>query len=183
MDTKSIFDDVRSIAASLSAVRPRDRTKLTGALAIEVIRNRLLQSRLPVSPRDVFINGDPTEFDTLVVRPTAKPISGIVYDPIDVAAVLEIKFSGVYSQNVLKDLRQVFDRVKATHRHIHCIYLTVCEDEKFRYRLTSENLGSPAFTLNWWTDYKKTDVKPGNAWPEVVTCLQSALSSLPQPSQ
>src|SRR6266481_3784905 len=106
MDTKSIFDEVRSIAASLSSVRPRDRTKLTGALAIEVIRSRLLQLGLPVSPRDVFINGDPTEFDTLVVRPTAKPLYGIVYDPHDVAAVLEIKFSGVYSQKVPKDLRK-----------------------------------------------------------------------------
>jgi hypothetical protein len=44
--------------------------------------------------------GSPTEFDTLAVRSSAKPVCGIVYDPLDVAAVLEIKFSGDYSQNI-----------------------------------------------------------------------------------
>jgi hypothetical protein len=161
LETQSIFDEILAITANLSSVRPRDRTKLTGALAIEVIRNRLLQSGLPVSPRDVFIKGDPTEFDLLIVRRTAKPVCGIIFDPHDVAAALEIKFSGVYSQSVPTDLKELFDRIKSTYSHIHCMYLTVCENPKFKYRMTSEALGSRAFTLNWWVDYRKTGVKPG----------------------
>jgi hypothetical protein len=131
VDTNSIFDEVKQITDRFSFVRKRERTKLTGALTIEVVRNRLLKSGFTVSPRDVFINGNPTEFDTLVVRPTAKPEFGIVYEPLDVAAVVEIKFSGVYSQNVLPHLRQLFGRVKEAHPHIQCIYLTVCENRKY----------------------------------------------------
>ena len=56
---------------------------------IEVVRDRLLRSSVTVSPRDVFIRYDSTEFDLLVVRPTANPVCGIVYNPHDVAAVLE----------------------------------------------------------------------------------------------
>jgi hypothetical protein len=181
MDAQSIFDEIRDATACLDSVRPRDRTKLTGALTVEIIRNRLLRSEFPVSPRDVFIKGDPTEFDVLVIRPTAKPTCGIIFDPHDVAAVLEIKFSGVYSQSVPIDLRQLFERLRSKHPHIQCMYITVCEDPKFKYRMTSEVLGFPAFTLNWWVDYKRTSVKSGNGWHEVVACLQTALSCLPPP--
>jgi hypothetical protein len=175
-ETKSIFEEVNRITKPFSSVPKRERTKLTGALAIEAVRNHLLKSGFTVSARDVFINGIPTEFDMLVVRPTAKPAFGIVYKPADVTAVLEIKFSGAYSQQVLPHLRQLFDRVKAAHRHIQCIYLTVCERRTYKYRITSKALGWPAFTLNWWTDYKNSDVCPGDAFEEVVTCIQSALS-------
>jgi hypothetical protein len=182
MDGHSILTEIREIVKSLPLVRARDRTKLTGALAIEVIRNRLLQSGLSVSQRDVFINGDPTEFDTLVVRPACRAVCGIVYDPIDVAAVLEIKFSGVYSRRVPTDLRELFGRLKSKHPHIQCIYLTVCENPKFAYRIKGEDLGFPAFTLNWWKNYRKIDVEPGDTLQSAIECLRKAVQGLPHPS-
>ena len=60
------------------------------------------------------------------------------------------------------------------------MYITVCESPNYKYRMTSEALGFPVFTLNWWVDYKRTSVKPGDAWDEVVACLQKALACLPQ---
>ncbi|MGA2543097.1 MAG: hypothetical protein ABSG78_16225 [Verrucomicrobiota bacterium] len=176
METRSIFQGINRITKPLSSVPKRERTKLTGALAIEAVRHQLLKSGFTVSGRDVFIGGIPTEFDTLVVRPTAKPAFGIVYNPSDVAALLEIKFSGAYSQQVLPHLRQLFDRVNRAHPHIQCIYVTVCERRTYKYRITSKALGWPSFTLNWWTDYKNSDVCPGDAFEEVVTCIHSALS-------
>jgi hypothetical protein len=182
MEAQSILDEIRRISSSLCSVSPRYRTKLTGALAIEIIRDRLIRSDIPVSYRDVFLKGDPIEFDVLVVRPTARPLYGIVYDPRDVAAVLEIKFSGVYSQNVSSQLRRIFEHIKLAHSHIQCVYITVCESPKYKYRMTTEVLGFPAFTLNWWKDGKRTYVNPGNEWHEVVSCLRNALTCLPVPT-
>jgi hypothetical protein len=182
MQTSSIFEEVTQITNCFSSIPKRERTKLTGALAIEAVRHHLLKSGLTVSARDVFIRGIPTEFDTLVVRPKARPAFGIVYNPCDVAALLEIKFSGAYSQQVLPKLRQLFDRVKRAHQHIQCIYLTVCERRTYKYRIESNALGWPAFTLNWWTDYKNTAVNPGDPFEKIVTCLERSLSCLPPTS-
>jgi len=174
-----IWNEIRAAAESCSSVRPRERTKLTGALAIEVIRRRLHETGIPVSGRDVFIKGNPTEFDTLVVRPSANPLCGIVYDPIDVAAVLEIKYSGVYSADVPTALQECFQSVKATHPHIECIYLTVCENPNFKFRIITATLGFPAFTLYWWGNTKRTIVEPGDAFTSFVACLENALERLP----
>ena len=178
-ESKPILDEIRDIVAGVSSGPAIGHTKLTGALAIEVIRDRLLRSGVSVSARDVFIKGCSTEFDLLVVRPDATPIYGIVYDPRDVAAALEIKFSGVYSQAVPTALRQLFEGLTSLHPHVHCIYVTVCEEPKFKYRMTSDLLGFPAFTLNWWTDPKKTAANPGDQFHAIVDHLQTALSRLP----
>lgn len=128
MTTVPILDEIKAIAESFSSVPPRQRTKVTGALAIEVIRRHLREAGIPVSARDVFVQGNPTEFDTLVVRASAGPVWGIVYEPRDVAAILEIKYSGVYSQDVPTALQRSFHRIKEKHPHIECVYLTVCEN-------------------------------------------------------
>jgi hypothetical protein len=173
-----ILDEVRVLAESCSSVRPRGRTKLTGALAIEVMRRHLHEAGIPVSARDVFLRGNPTEFDTLVVRASARPLCGIIYDPGDVAAILEIKYSGIYSQDVPTALRKSFQTVKAQHPHIQCVYLTVCENPRFRFRITTATLGFPAFTL-YWVNPQRTIDEPGDALQSVVACLQNALRELP----
>jgi hypothetical protein len=182
MTTVPILDEIRTIAESFSSVRPRERTKVTGALAIEVIRRHLREAGIPVSARDVFVQGNPTEFDTLVVRASANPVCGIVYEPRDVAAILEIKYSGVYSQDVPTALQRSFQRIKEEHPHIECVYLTVCENPKFRFRITTPIFGFPAFTLYWWGNSKRTIANPGDAIQSVVVCLQNALRALPGPA-
>lgn len=174
MSLVSILDEVRNVTKALSSIPARGRTKLTGAIAIEVIRSRLLEVGVPVSSRDVFIAGDATEFDLLVVRKEANPIYGIVYDPADVAAIVEIKFSGIYSQEGATNLRELFDRIRAKHPHIACVYLTICERRNYQHRISSESLGSQAFTLNWWRNYKREEVDEEDSWVSVVSCLRTA---------
>src|SRR5882724_769605 len=175
MTTIPILDEVRDIINGCSSVRPRERTKLTGALAIEVIRGRLLQAEIPISTRDAFVRGNATEFDILVVRPSARPLCGIVYDPLDVAAVLEIKYSGIYSQEVPRSLQRSFSKIKAAHPHIECVYLTICENPTFKARIITATFGFPAFTLYWWKNRARTIVEPGDSFHSVVACLQNAL--------
>jgi hypothetical protein len=174
-----ILEEVRAITESFPSVRPRERTKLTGALTVEILRERLREGRIPISVRDVFVRGNPTEFDLLIVRPSASPLYSIVYDPVDVAAVLEIKFSGVYSPNAVVDLKRCFQRIKKTHPHIECIYLTVCEAPNFKNRITADRLGFPVFTLYWWKDYKRMEVKQGDSLQSIIDFLRNALRQLP----
>lgn len=179
MSKRPILDEVHEVTRDFAAVRPRERTKLTGALATEVIRRHLLDAGVPVSPRDVYMRGNPTEFDTLIVRPSARPECGIVYDPLDVAAALEVKFSGVYSQDVPAALKALFERIRAKHPHIQCVYVTVCENPRFKFRITTERLGFPAFTL-YWVNRKRTIADPGDSLQSVVACLKKAVQSLPK---
>lgn len=179
MSQRPILDDVRTITESFSSTRLRKRTKLTGALAIEVLRDYFHKAGVSVSTRDVFIRGNPTEFDALIVRPTASPLYGIVYEPMDVAAILEIKFSGVYSKESPMALKECFDNVRAKHPHIECVYITICENPRVRFHITTAMLGYPAFTLYWvnsdWTSAKE----PGDSMHSIIACLQNALRQLP----
>ncbi len=174
----SALDEIRASCESFSATRPRERAKLTGALAMEVIRNRLREAGIFVSARDVYILGNPTEFDLLVVRPESSPRYGIIYDATDVAVVLEIKFSGVFSKDAAQDLRKRFEKVKGEYPHILCVYLTVQENEKFKNKITEAELCFPVFTLNW-VDYRDRIVKLGDSLQSVVECLKNALQQLP----
>jgi hypothetical protein len=174
----SVLDEIRGSCESFSATRPRERAKLTGALAMEVIRRWLREGGISVSARDVYILGNPTEFDLLAVRRDSVPRHGIIYDPADVAVVLEIKFSGVFSKDAAQDLRKRFEKVKADHPHIQCVYLTVQENEKFKSKVTEAELGFPVFTLNW-VDYRDRIVKPGDSLQRVVECLKNAFLQLP----
>jgi hypothetical protein len=159
-------------------VRPLERTKLTGAITVEVLREHLRNAGVPVSSRDVFMNGNPTEFDLFVVRPNARPKWGIIYDPRDVAAVMEIKFSGAYGQGVTVKLQSLFNRIRSDHPHIQCVYLAIAENPKYKHRIIFETLGFPAFTLNWW-NHSRTEIEPGDTIEAVVSCLQQALEVLP----
>ena len=80
-----------------------------------------------MSPRDVYLSDDATEFDLFAVRPSAKTRCGVIYDPADVAAILEIKFYGVYGLAGTRELKDRFQKIKERHGHIQCIYLTVKE--------------------------------------------------------
>jgi hypothetical protein len=173
----SVLDEIRA-SCELLCYAPRERAKLTGAVAMEVIRKRLCEADIPVSARDVYILGNPTEFDLLVVRPESSPRYGMIYAPADVAVVLEIKFSGVFSKDAAQDLRKRFEKLKAEHPHILSVYLTVQENEKFKSKITEAELGFPVFTLNW-VDYRDRIVKLGDSLQSVIDCLKDALQQLP----
>jgi hypothetical protein len=83
MTNTPILDEIQDITQDFEAIPPRERTKLTGAVAIEVIRTHLVEAGIPVSPSDVYMRGIPAEFYALVVRSSAKPAAGMIYDPLD----------------------------------------------------------------------------------------------------
>lgn len=117
-------------------------TKFVGSLTTELIRKELLRQGLNVSNRDIFIEGISNEFDLLILKPDSKPKENLLYNPNDVLYCLEIKFRGSYAENGINKIKNTFDKVKNINDKIKCIYLTISESRKYRYRITKEKLGN-----------------------------------------
>lgn len=175
---ETILTEVRMISQELSNVSARQRTKFTGALTIEIIRNHLIQVGLPVSSRDIYIRGYSSEFDLAVVKDNVEPVYGILYEPEDVAAIIEIKYSGVYSKDVPETVKRLFDGVRRRNTHIVCVYLSVCENPFFKYRIMSNTLGHPAFTL-CWVNRSNEILTIGDPFDSFAETLRNALQQLP----
>jgi hypothetical protein len=175
---ETVLAEVRRISQDLSNVSARQRTKFTGALTVEIVRNRLIGIGLPVSSRDIYIRGHSSEFDLAVVRDNANPKYGILYEPADVAAIIEVKYSGVYSKEVPETIKRLFDEVHEGHPHIVCVYLSVSENPSFNYRIMSNTLGHPAFTL-YWVNRSDEILKIGDPFESFASTLRNALQQLP----
>jgi hypothetical protein len=164
-----IYEDINyGRSAFFPADIPHRRmTKLTGSLCVEVVREYLTKSGIPVSPRDVFIAGIPDEIDLIIPRRSAQPKHGVIYEPSDVAGVLEVKYSGAYSRDVVSDLCERFTRIVSICPDVSCAYLTVCENERFKERVTTERLKFQAFTL-YWVNRNSAVERIGDPWESVV---------------
>jgi hypothetical protein len=164
-----IYEDIQSVRSKFfPADIPRRRmTKLTGSLCVEMIRENLTKSDIPVSPRDVFIAGIPDEIDLIIPHRSAQPKYGVIYEPSDVAGVLEVKYSGAYSRDVVPNLCERFTRIVSTCPNVSCAYLTVCENERFKQRVTTERLKFQSFTL-YWVNRNYTVERIGDRWESVV---------------
>jgi hypothetical protein len=122
--------------------------KFAGAATIEIIKEALASEGIPTSVRDVFIKGLAIEWDLVVPRPRAAPtLNGLLYESPDIACALEIKLSGLHSQEDVPRMSQNFEHAKALG--VSCAYVTIGERKSYRYRATPENLLFPAFTLLW----------------------------------
>ncbi len=117
-------------------------TKFVGSLTTELIRKELLRQGLNVSNRDVFIEGISNEFDLLILKPDSKPKENLLYNPNDVLYCLEIKFRGTYAEKGINTIKNTFDKVKNINDKVKCIYLTISENKKYKYRITKEKLGN-----------------------------------------
>ncbi len=149
MQSLPILGTIEAELQPFGEIPRRLRTKLTGALAVEVVRELLLSHQLPVSRRDVFIQGIPTEFDLFVTRPGAEPRYGLIYQPHDVLGVIEVKYTGIFGGEAVPKLREQFNRVVSLHGHIRCYYFTLMEMKGYKHRATLENLGHPVHTAYW----------------------------------
>ena len=116
--------------------------KFIGALTIELIRTELLKCGFNVSNRDVFIRGISNELDLLILKPNVKPIENLLYLPNDILFCFEIKYRGSYGEKAVNDIKNNFDKIKNINDKIECIYLTISESRKYRYRVTPEKLGN-----------------------------------------
>lgn len=161
---------------------PRERNKLRGALTVEILKARLEELGLPVSPRDVFIRGLPIEIDLLIPKRESVTLHNCVYEPKDVLAVLEVKFSGAYNEQTCPTIKAIFERVRSVGPHIQCIYVTVCERASYKWKVTSERLGFPAFTL-YWEGPKAAQYQESGEWSRLVEMLAKPVrTSLSPPS-
>lgn len=151
--------------------------KVTGAIAVQVLRQHLDRNGVSVSDHDVFIKGIPIELDLVVPRREAELECGILYRPQDVAAVLEVKYSGIYSKESLAAIKKNFDYIREKHQHICCTCVVVLERESFPNKATEANLGHPVHTLHWWSG-RRENAKQTGEWETLLTRLQGAYQKL-----
>jgi hypothetical protein len=152
------------------------RTKLTGALAAEVVRQHLRLDGFPVSQRNVFIRGLPSELDLLVTSPGAQPEHDLIYEPTDVRAVLEIKYSGIYDRDVVPRLRECFAMVRSKCERVFCACVVIYERKGFRFAANATDLGDPVYTLHWWTGQRENAEDTGE-WSNLIHDLSSHITS------
>jgi hypothetical protein len=124
--------------------------KCSGALTVEVIKQHLEKHGFCVSSRDVFIKGVNSELDLIVVKKSAAPKHGIIYEPSDVVCALEIKNQGAFGEKTTLDIKKTFGEIKSKNPDILCCYLTVLERETYKNKVTPEKLGYPAFTMFYY---------------------------------
>ena len=150
-------------------------TKFVGALTTEQMREKLIQKGFNVSRRDVFIEGVPYEMDLLVLR-EGEPSDCLLYKPEQVNAVLEVKFRGTYGKDAIKGIKRKFDAVKKVRADIKCLYVTLSENMKYKYRVTSKKLGYPVFEL-FTRDtpleraLKKKGIKTTGDWNKLIKLI------------
>jgi len=121
--------------------------KYSGALTVELIRSELENNGIQVSRRDVFIQGVPLEIDFLIPRRNAKPLNGLVYQPTDVLAVVEVKNAGSFGNSTIQTIRQNFKLIKEAIPSIFCCYLTLSERKGFKWAITDNNSGGKTYTM------------------------------------
>ena len=150
--------------------------KFCGAFTAEEIRKRLRRYNLPVSRQDVFIRNVPIQIDLLIHRPRASvKYHGLMYEPEDVLAVLEIKYRGTFSADAVGRIRDNFRAIQRANKAIACFYLTVVETRNYKNAVTSQNLGYPAYTLYW---YGKGGYKNTNDWDKLVSQLKKRVTAV-----
>ena len=151
--------------------------KFSGSLTVELIRQRLKKSGIPVSPRDVFIKGLGIEIDLVIPRPGILPAYNVIYNPEDVTAALEVKYRGAFGSQALDNTKANFQRIQQLDKRIQCIYVTVVETIGYKWAVTRKNLGFPAYTLYWYSN-KTQEYRPSEDWEKLVNRLTQAIRNL-----
>jgi hypothetical protein len=142
---------------------------------METIRQALQENGIPVSTRDVFIRGIPIEFDLIVPRHGARdPVHGILYEPEDVVAVLEIKASGLFDYNSKSRIEACREKVLKENLNIFFGYVTLSENQKFHAKNFRED--EWAYPLFWWrgSDYGEST----GSWQKLLKDLHQCINAL-----
>jgi|SRR5271157_487256 len=149
--------------------------KFSGAMAVELLKRVLADEGILTSARDVFIRGVPFEIDLIVPHRREEPTLGLLYQPQQVAAALEIKKMGSFGEQTLQTIRKNFNQLRELK--VACAYLTLEERKSFRYKATEENLGGfPCFTLAW---HKVMDgpLEDTHDWDRLLTFIRKCISA------
>lgn len=122
--------------------------KFIGAITVELLRKELMKEGFNVSNRDVFIKGVPYELDLLILKRGERAKENLLYNPRQVVAVFEVKFSGAYPGDI-ENINKCFNSVKKINKKIRCVYLAVSENIKYKYYHKEKELGDfPCFLLD-----------------------------------
>lgn len=164
-------DQVVTRARDLKAAFGVKCSKFAGAVSVEILKAALAEEGIPTSPRDVFVRGIPVEIDLVIPREGQEPTVGLLYEPEQVAAALEVKNSGSFGESTLKKVRHNFGRFRVAG--IRCAYVTLEERRGYRWAASSDRLGFPCFTLAW---HKTTGgpIEPTEEWVELVEFLRQS---------
>jgi hypothetical protein len=169
-DCHQILKDIDNNYQRFGSNGARFQTKATGAVTNEVIRKRLQDEGVNVSLRNVFIEGYPTEWDLIIPKNGAEAELDCIWQPADVLAVLEIKYSGLYDHGAIQRLNQTFFRLTDKHPHIKPYYFTIMETQGACERITDQTIGGRALILHWWRSRNKKDeyLVMGDQWETLV---------------
>jgi hypothetical protein len=144
--------------------------KYAGAVTVEVFRCALMNNGYSVSPRDSFVRGIPIEVDMLIVRPDAAPQHNCLYQPPDVLAAVEVKNYGSFGDSTIAATKANFDRITGA-TGIRCCYVSLAERRRYKWAITSENIGYPAFTIFTHTGSKDIRYHDTGDWQRFLTWL------------
>lgn len=149
--------------------------KFTGAITVELLKKKLMQEGFNVSNRDVYIKGVPYEIDLLILKKGERDKENLFYNPKQIAAVFEVKFSGAFPGDPEK-INKFFDSVKKVNKSIRCIYLAVSENTKYKYYPEEKKLRDfPCFLLDRDTGLEraknKNKLKITGDWDKLIKFL------------
>jgi hypothetical protein len=170
---------LQAIQAAKGSFGPKCPRKYIGALTIECIRRSLAEHGIRTSPRDVFITGVRMEIDMIVPRSRTIPENGVLYKGDDALAAIEVKNHGVFGKgsSSCERLRQSFQEIQSKYPKIWCAYVTLSERESYKNKITTENLGFPAYTLFWDPTGKRHHYESTGHWMLFVNELKKSTGS------
>lgn len=172
MKEKEIYDKITKLRQNLKS------NKFLGAMTTEVIKDYLNREGFNVSERDSFVKGVPNEIDLLVLKKNAKPIFNSYYDAFDVLAAFEIKFRGGYGKSNIRTIKKLFKNIRMVNSKIRCIYLTISENQKYKYKITTKNVNCEVFKLfKRFTSsieraIEKGEFNPSGDWERLISYLK-----------
>ena len=144
MNEKAIFDLVEESRINFGVTC---RT-FSGAVTVEVLKSAFKTHKIRTSNRDVFIRGIPIEIDLVVPTIGAIAENGVLFQPEDALFALEVKKHGVCNgSKTIETVKKNFDKITHVYQGIKCCYVTLVEREGYKWRITAENIGYPAYTL------------------------------------
>lgn len=121
-----ILNILKSLKSSEKALGFPSR-QFSGAVCVSLLKELLSEKGIATSEKDVFIKDVPIEFDLLIVKPNSKPLHGLLWNPEDVIAALEVKKSGTISEEGTAKTNSDFGRLRTYHPHIKLFFVTFSE--------------------------------------------------------
>lgn len=149
-------------------------SKYLGTLFVELVREALVEEGIEVSRRDCFIKGIPVEIDLLIPRQGTSPQHGVLYKPQDVLIALEVKAHGAYGEPAVSGIKKNFLAIQENHDKLRCFYITLMDRKGYKWSITDESLGFPAYTLFFYSGNQE-DCESTGDWKRLLSDIKSVV--------